>query len=585
LVCQDKFSDTQSLWSDRRLVQLVVIPSIVIVVFVTQKVEFMTGAIGFPLPTSEPQRTDIATLVRPDRGDVGFPDAAPKWDVPPGGQLTFSFVTPQTAASYPASTPGVTPPSSALQNAVRSLFVNQFAPILPITLVEVPDTDAQQGIIRLMLAALKPDLGGQAQPPGTEAEAGDVYLNSNTPSDSYALVGSGEFETVVHEIAHALGLSHPGNYDGEETSDGIGPFLPTALDNGMNSIMSYNHVEGDPSVTTLMPYDIRALQFLYGKNTAFNGGDTVYTFSFDPNALNNPAAADFNALNINLAGSRTIWDGGGRDLLNCLGLPATESYFFDINPGGTLTTRSARGASRYEGQTSQKQPGVSYPVDKFGTRLAFDMQIEDLWGSPGSDEMIGNGADNLMVGSGGNDTITGNDGADTLSGNLGADAISGGNGNDAIVAGQDNDTINGDAGDDILVSGNKGNDVVSGNAGNDFLTGGQDNDTLFGGDGNDTLSGDFGQDILIGGGGNDVFVLRSATATADINQADIITDFEAGGDRIGLTPGANPLLEASIINGISGTLIRDSSAGNAILGFVNTIAPGGLNGAFVTITV
>jgi Ca2+-binding RTX toxin-like protein len=543
----------------------------------------MAGAIAFPLPTSEPQITDIATLVRPDQGDLGFPNAAPKWDLAPGGQLSFSFVTAETAASYPASTPGVTPASAALQNAVRSIFANQFASVIPLAFVEVQETPTRDGIIRLMLAPLKPDIGGQAQVPGLDAQAGDVYLNSSTPSDSYALVGSGEFETVVHEIAHALGLSHPGNYDGDGLSGSTGPFLPTGLDNSMNSAMSYNVVEGDPSETTLMPYDIRALQFLYGKNTAFNGTDTVYTFSFDPNALNNPAAADFKALNINLAGKRTIWDGGGRDLLNCLGLPATESYFFDINPGGTLTTQSARGASRYEGQASQKQPGVSYPVDKFGTRLAFDMQIEDLWGSPSSDEIIGNGADNLIIGSGGNDTITGNDGADTLSGNLGADAISGGNGNDAIVAGQDNDTINGDAGDDILVSGNKGNDVVSGNTGNDFLTGGQDNDTLFGGDGNDTLSGDFGQDILIGGGGSDVFVLRSATATTDINQADTIADFEAGIDRIGLTPGANPLLEASTLNGIIGTLVRDSSAGNAILGFVNNLAPSGFNGAFVTV--
>ncbi|NJN60360.1 MAG: hypothetical protein HC795_01435 [Coleofasciculaceae cyanobacterium RL_1_1] len=133
-----------------------------------------------------------------------------------------------------------------------------------------------------------------------------------------------------------------------------------------------------------------------------------------------------------------------------------------------------------------------------------------------------------------------------------------------------------------MVSGNLGDDVVNGGDGNDLLVGGQGNDALNGETGDDTLSGDFGKDTLTGGTGADTFVLRSATATTDTAQADIVTDFELGSDRIGLSAGAVQALEDTTLNGVSGTLIRDANAGNAILGFVNNLSSAQLAGQFVS---
>jgi Ca2+-binding RTX toxin-like protein len=351
----------------------------------------------------------------------------------------------------------------------------------------------------------------------------------------------------------------------------------------MNSVMSYNHNWDDSKVTTLMPYDIRALQYLYGKNTSFNSTDTTYTLNFNTATLNDASNADMNSLNLNLAGKRTIWDGGGQDTLNALALP-TDNYYFDLSPGGLLTAQSARNASSYEGQNSQKWAGVTYPIDRFGIRLAFDMQIENLLGTGGNDEVLGNTSDNLLVGGNGNDSMTGNDGNDTLSGNQGVDVLSGGNGNDFIVGGRDNDSVSGNAGDDLIVSGNIGHDLVDGGDGNDLLAGGQNNDTLLGGVGNDTLSGDLGQDVLTGGTGADTFVLRSVAATTDINQADVITDFEVTTDLISLSTEdiTQAFLKDTTLNGVTGSLIFIRNASDSsILGFVNNVFSSQLATRFV----
>ena len=54
---------------------------------------------------------------------------------------------------------------------------------------------------------------------------------------------------------------------------------------------------------------------------------------------------------------------------------------------------------------------------------------------------------------------------------------------------------------------------------------------MSGEDGDDTLIAGFGQDDMNGGNGNDLFLFASGTGY------DLIEDFQAGRDRIGLTNG------------------------------------------------
>lgn len=97
-----------------------------------------------------------------------------------------------------------------------------------------------------------------------------------------------------------------------------------------------------------------------------------------------------------------------------------------------------------------------------------------------------------------------------------------------------NDTLKGDleepGGDDALFGG-QGNDLLLGGNGNDSLFGGDDEDTLLGEGGNDFLRGGAGNDTYIGGEGADIFVLASGEGV------DVITDFDANNDLIGLADG------------------------------------------------
>ncbi|MBL0317742.1 MAG: ankyrin repeat domain-containing protein [Alphaproteobacteria bacterium] len=66
-------------------------------------------------------------------------------------------------------------------------------------------------------------------------------------------------KTLIHTIGHALGMEHPKSYGVNQTvmSYDLRPLQPFETSDGVDRILTY------PS--TLMPYDIRALQSLYGE--------------------------------------------------------------------------------------------------------------------------------------------------------------------------------------------------------------------------------------------------------------------------------------------------------------------------------
>lgn len=82
-----------------------------------------------------------------------------------------------------------------------------------------------------------------------------IYLDNNEwyAQNSNLTPGGYGFETLLHELGHAMGLKHP--FEGSIT-------LPVAQDNTANTLMSYNYAGG--AHQDYSQYDIAALNWLYG---------------------------------------------------------------------------------------------------------------------------------------------------------------------------------------------------------------------------------------------------------------------------------------------------------------------------------
>lgn len=349
-------------------------------------------------------------------------------------------------------------------------------------------------------------LYGYFNPPGFGGEGNDgVGVFNNSLWDRFANGdltegGSGYF-TIMHELLHGLGLSHPHDRGGASSVlPGVGSsrddFGNFDLNQGIWTMMSYNagyHTGGAANAPVNgtadtpgavfgyaagpMAVDIAILQELYGQNTSHNAGNTTYVL---------PTASGAGAF------WTSIWDAGGIDTIRHSGATSVEIDLRDA------TLQMEEGGGGYVSTVNGVRGGYT---------IAAGAVIENAFGGSSNDLITGNEADNTLRGFGGFDTISGGAGDDTIDGGNGADSIFGGAGDDSLVGGQGFDQLRGDAGDDTILGGDS-NDYMFGGAGNDVIRGGVNlglsTELLDGGAGNDTLFGEGGFDLLRGGDGDDL---------------------------------------------------------------------------------
>lgn len=260
---------------------------------------------------------------------------------------------------------------------------------------------------------------------GSASKAGSVWFSTTQGTDihnstSSPTIGFHGFATLMHELGHALGLNHMGNYN---AGNGMVPAPSSYQDSAVYSIMSYFGPSG-PLLSsevaaadwtsqngtryapqTPMINDILAIQRIYGVSTTTRIDNTIYGF----NTTITGESAKLYDFSINKNPILTIFDSAGTDTLDFSGWIAP--YTINLEPGCFSS--------------------CNYMTSNIA--IAYNTWIENAVGGGGADSLIGNSVNNLLDGGVGNDTLTGGAGDDTLVGGVGNDSLDGGDGDGDIA--------------------------------------------------------------------------------------------------------------------------------------------------------
>ncbi|MFN7618599.1 MAG: M10 family metallopeptidase C-terminal domain-containing protein [bacterium] len=509
------------------------------------------------------------------------------WSSALGTAATVTYAFRDSVTTMPTDTAGFSQFSS-VQIAAGVLAFAAWSDVGNITFQRVQDAGSEySNNATILLANYSSGQDGAAAfaylPGGTPGATGfsqvqgDVWINSSLSYNALPVQqGYGQL-TLLHEIGHAIGLSHPAAYNasagGSITYSGSAVYYEDSLQYSVMSYFSERETGADFRTDATGPRryssaplmdDISATQRLYGANMTTRTGDTVYGFNSTAGRL------WFNATNELSALLFCVWDAGGTDTLDFSGY-LNNGQIIDLRQGCFSSVGGLVG----------------------NVSIALGAVIENAIGGNGSDTFRGNSANNRFTPNAGTDVVDGGLGTDTVvfSGARSAYTITWngqtgtivGNGQNVtvtnveflqftdqtiaaaptggIVVGGDitNETINGTALADVI-GGLGGNDTINGLGGNDTLNGGSGNDVLNGGDGDDVLIGALGNDTLNGGAGTDTADYSGAGAAVTIN---LTTGAGSGGAGTETLTG---------VENVTGTTFADTLTGD---GNANILRGGG----------
>ncbi len=455
---------------------------------------------------------------------------------------------------------GFTPLSEAQETAAISAF-NTWSNFAKLDFIEVSNESySSVGDIRIANSGvLSAYTYAYAYLPAlNNPVGGDVWFNTSQPISSgndYSVGGNG-FQTMMHEIGHALGLEHP--FEGDAT-------ISDELNQYQYSIMSYSDIpnQWDTGYSTFYPttpmlLDVLAIQYLYGANMEYNTDNNIYSYG-DNYAY------------------ETIWDAGGSDTIEYTG---SLSTVINLNAGEFSSIGPSVKANR--GISAQDQDNIA---------IAYNVTIENAIGGSGNDTIYGNSVTNTINGGAGNDTfvtsishndlssltqsgdqylLVSNQATDYLQ-NIESIQFTDGtyaltsllaDNNQTITTPSFSSSVDGTSSTatpetyigpvDYLqyqLIGSGSNESVTGAETNDFINLLGGDDAANGGGGNDVLDGGTGSNFLTGDTGNDTFFLDGRGG--DITWS-TITDFN--GDSLNIW---------GWVDGTSKVLLEQANGGTA----------------------
>ena len=217
---------------------------------------------------------------------------------------------------------------------------------------------------------------------GTEIARSDIFIDTNTYSwGDLETQGGYGFLSILHEVGHALGLGHTGNYNGSASYNNDAQW---ANDTHQTSVLSYfsaGNVGSDHRdesnqwqySASPMLFDIVAIQSIYGADYTTRNDNTTY--GFNSNAGHDQY--DYSITEVPFA----IWDGGGIDTIDVSGYSTDQTIYLtegDFSSTGNMTNNLV---------------------------IAYGAQIENAIGGSGDDSFFANNVDNNIDGGLGNDVI------------------------------------------------------------------------------------------------------------------------------------------------------------------------------------
>jgi len=312
-----------------------------------------------------------------------------------------------------------------------------------------------------------------------------VNVSTQWHKDYGSALNTYTFQTYIHEIGHALGLGHGGNYnetarfpfDARFQNDSWPMTVMSYFDQSESSYFA-NQGFTENFVNTPMMADILAVASLYGLSSTARLGDTTYTFGGIG------------------SGAQCIYDSGGNDWIYATGYSGVQRI--DLNAG---TFSNIHG-------------------DVGNVSIALGVVIENALGGSGDDTIIGNSANNILDGGDGIDTVSYARALAGVTVNLGLAGAQ-----DTIGAGTDTLT-----GFETLIGSDFGDRLTAAGAGKTVVRGGGGNDTLIATGDGDSLYGDAGDDTFINGAGFDLFSGGDGFDTVDYSAASGAFVGAAGGD-------------------------------------------------------